>query len=322
MGVHVITGCAGFIGKHIAIKLLTQGFEVIGFDNFLLGREENVDYLKQFNNKFKFYEIDLSAENSSNQIIDVLAKSNIDTVWHFAANSDIRGFMYGYERDFKNTFLTTRNILEASKHLNIKDFIFASSSAVVGSTKNKISEDMGPLLPESYYGAMKMASEGLISSSKSYFLNDFVIFRFPNVVGPDSTHGVMFDFLNKLSNNPKEMEVLGDGEQKKPYLYIDDLIEGIFHIKSLPKRDKIYNLTPIDEGVKVKWIAKLFINKLSPKTLPIYEKSAVGWQGDVPNYYYSYEKMLKTGWRPKFSSEEAILKTLNEVLEAKNKQKY
>ena len=319
MGVHVVTGCAGFIGKHITIKLLNQGFEVYGFDNFLLGREEDIDYLKKFNNKFKFHEIDLSSEKSSNEVLELLGKSDIDTVWHFAANSDIRGFMYGYERDFKNTFLTTLNILEASKHLNIKDFIFASSSAVVGSTENKISEDLGPLLPESYYGAMKLASEGLISSSKSYFLNNYVIFRFPNVAGPDSTHGVIFDFLNKLNNNPKEMEVLGNGEQKKPYLYIDDLIEGIFHIKSLPKRDKIYNLTPIDTGVTVKWIAELFINKLSPKTIPVYENSDKGWQGDVPNYFYCYEKMLETGWKPKLSSQQAISKTLNEVLKTKEK---
>mgnify|MGYP003317871031 CR=1 FL=1 len=139
----------------------------------------HIDYLEKLNNKFKFHEIDLSSENSSKEVLDLLEKSDVDAVWHFAANSDIRGFMYGYERDFKNTFLTTLNILEVSKHLNVKDFIFASSSAVIGSTKNKISEDMGPLLPESYYGAMKMASEGLISSSTSYFLNDYVIFRFP-----------------------------------------------------------------------------------------------------------------------------------------------
>ena len=319
MGVHVVTGCAGFIGKHITIKLLDQGFEVYGFDNFLLGREENIDYLEKLNNKFKFHEIDLSSENSSKEVLDLLEKSDVDAVWHFAANSDIRGFMYGYERDFKNTFLTTLNILEVSKHLNVKDFIFASSSAVIGSTKNKISEDMGPLLPESYYGAMKMASEGLISSSTSYFLNDYVIFRFPNVVGSDSTHGVVVDFLNKLSNKPKEMEVLGNGEQKKPYLYIDDLIEGIFHIKSLPDRDKIYNLTPLDEGVKVKWIADLLINKLSPKTIPVYEKSTKGWEGDIPNYCYSYEKMIETGWNPRFSSEQAIQKTLNDVLKSKQK---
>ncbi|MDA9645460.1 NAD-dependent epimerase/dehydratase family protein [Candidatus Actinomarina] len=319
MGIHVVTGCAGFIGKHIAIKLLTQGHEVIGFDNFLLGRKENIDYLQKFNSKFKFHEIDLSTQKSSNQIIDLLAKSDIDTVWHFAANSDIRGFMYGYERDLKNTFLTTLNILEASKHLNIKDFIFASSSAVVGSNDNKITEDTGPLLPESYYGAMKMASEGLISSSKSYFLNNYVIFRFPNVVGPDSTHGVMYDFTNKLTNNPKEMEVLGNGEQKKPYLYIDDLIEGIFHIKSLTIRDRVYNLTPVDTGVKVKRIAELFISKLSPKTVPVYENNDKGWQGDIPNYFYCYEKMLETGWRPKFSSEQAINKTLDEILETISK---
>ncbi len=317
MGIHVVTGCAGFIGKHITIQLLNQGFEVYGFDNFLLGREENIDYLKKFNNKFKFHEIDLSSENSSKEVLDLLGKKDIDTVWHFAANSDIRGFMYGYERDFKNTFLTTLNILEASKNLNIKDFIFASSSAVIGSTENKISEDTGPLLPESYYGAMKLASEGLLSSSKSYFLNNYVIFRFPNVTGPDTTHGVIFDFLNKLNNNPKEMEVLGNGEQKKPYLYIDDLIEGIFHIKSLSKRDKIYNLTPIDTGVKVKWIAELFINNLSPKTVPVYENSDKGWQGDVPNYFYCSEKMLETGWKPKLSSEQAIIKTLDEVLKTR-----
>ena len=100
-------------------------------------------------------------------------------------------------------------------------------------------------------------------------------------------------------------------------IIIHTLIEGIFHIKSLSKRDKIYNLTPIDTGVKVKWIAELFINNLSPKTVPVYENSDKGWQGDVPNYFYCSEKMLETGWKPKLSSEQAIIKTLDEVLKTR-----
>ena len=306
MGTHIVTGCAGFIGKYIVKRLLEKDNEVIGIDNFLLGNRSNIQYLEKLNENFSFYEIDLSEKNNIKDVTRRLKNLEVDTIWHFAANSDIRGYLYGYERDLKNTYLTTLNILEISKNLNLQDFVFASSSAVVGKSIKKIEENTGPLLPASYYGAMKMASEGLISSSESYFLNNYIIFRFPNVVGADTTHGVFFDFVNKLGNKPKILEVMGNGEQTKPFIYIDDLIDGIFHIKNLSKRDKIYNLTPLDSGIKIKKIAEKCIEFLSPETKPTYEKKQTGWQGDVPNYSYNYEKMLKTGWKPKHSSEEAI----------------
>ena len=184
-----------------------------------MGTKENIKELEQFDN-FKFIEKDLSLNESIEEIIKFLSDIEIDIVWHLAANSDIRGFVNGPNVDINNTFLTTVNICKIMETLEIKNILFASSSAVIGNTEKPISETFGPSLPISYYGAMKLASEGYISSSISYFLDNYIILRFPNVVGPNLTHGVVYDFKKKLDLTPNKLNVLGNGKQKKPYLYL------------------------------------------------------------------------------------------------------
>ena len=218
----LVTGAAGFIGSRLCKELLKEKKRVIGIDNFLLGTKQNIKNITSINKDyFEFIEHDLSDESQISNLIEKLKKiGKIDEVWHMAANSDIRAYEDGFEKDFRNTFLTTVNTGRILESIKTKKLIFASSSAIFGTVSRPIKEEHGPILPESYYGAMKVASEAYISSITTYFLNNYLIFRFPNVVGKNVTHGIVFDFIKKLKNNPKELKVLGNGSQKKPYLYI------------------------------------------------------------------------------------------------------
>ncbi len=308
---HIITGVAGFIGSRLAQQLIENNNKVIGIDNFLLGTKDNIEKLKKFNDNFVFINKDLSSYNDIQGLVDELINyKDIECMWHLAANSDISGSVNALKVDLENTFFTTLTAGVLCEKLGIKEVVFSSSSAVLGSVPVKISENHGPLLPESYYGAMKLASEAYLSSLKTYSIEKYTFFRFPNVIGKDTTHGIIFDFKNKLKEKPEFLHVLGDGNQKKPYLFIDDLIQGMIHIRGVDLENRIINLSPLDSGITVKEIAELAISILSPRTVAKYETKAYGWPGDVTRYEYSTEKLQKTGWSPKFSSEEAVVKSL------------
>jgi len=274
-----------------------------------LGTKENIKELEQFDN-FKFIEKDLSLNESIEEIIKFLSDIEIDIVWHLAANSDIRGFVNGSNVDINNTFLTTVNICKIMETLEIKNILFASSSAVIGNTEKPISETFGPSLPISYYGAMKLASEGYISSSISYFLDNYIILRFPNVVGPNLTHGVVYDFKKKLDLTPNELNVLGNGKQKKPYLYLDDLIDAMKYYNTNHK-NLLINISPLDEGITVEEIVEMTLSKINREVAVYYELQEEGWQGDVVKYSYNTDLQKKLGWKPKYSSLEAIEKTID-----------
>ena len=216
----LLTGCAGFIGSNLTNYLVKNKKFVVGLDNFKLGNIKNLSDVINDKN-FIFKKIDISKFFLLEKYIKKLSKKfKIETIWHLAANSDIKDGFKDPDNDYKNTFLTTYNLIKISKKYKVKNFIFASSSAIYGDLRNqKLSEESGPLLPISTYGAMKLASEGIISAAKESFLKKIYIFRFPNVVGRPSTHGVIHDFILRLKKNPKTLKVLGNGKQKKvrPY---------------------------------------------------------------------------------------------------------
>lgn len=305
----IITGVAGFIGTELAKSLLKKNYRVVGIDNFLLGSENNVKEIQNLNGDFSFINYDLSNYKNLENIYNQLKKHpNIDCIWHLAANSDISSSVNALKIDLENTFFTTLSSGLISEKFQIKEMVFSSSSAALGTVNKKIKEVHGPLLPESYYGAMKAASESYISALKTYMLNKYTIFRFPNVIGKNTTHGIVYDFKKKLSSKPKYLDVLGDGNQQKPYLYIDDLIDGMHSLKEVDHENRIFNLSPLDDGIKVKEIAEIAIKHLSPNTKARYEEHPQGWPGDVVKYEYDYEKMISTGWKPKYSSRDAIVK--------------
>tara|TARA_E500000178_G_scaffold335517_1_gene372508 strand:+ start:724 stop:1692 length:969 start_codon:yes stop_codon:yes gene_type:complete len=311
----LITGCAGFIGSNLTYYLVNKKKTIIGIDNLELGSLNNLN--RSINKKnFSFKKLDISNfKKLSDYLIRICNKYKIETIWHLAANSDIKDGFNNPDNDYKNTFLTTYNLIKISKKIKVKNFIFASSSAIYGDLKNKqISENSGPLLPISTYGAMKLASEGIISAAKESFLKKIYIFRFPNVVGYPSTHGVIHDFIQKLKKNPHKLDVLGNGKQKKIYMHVDDLIHSMdYVVKNSNKNISLFNLGPRDNGVTVKFISKEVTRYFNKNKKIIFQNKSKGWVGDVPIFRYSTKKFKKFYPLFKSSSKSAIIKAVKEL---------
>lgn len=313
----LITGGAGFIGSHLTKSLIEEDHNVFCVDNLELGNMDNIkDYLS--NNHFKFYENDVSNIEILTQI---MKESNIELVFHLAANSDIQKSGINPTIDYKNTFLTTYSVLESMRISGTKKLFFASTSAVYGEKLGVLlKEDIGDLSPISYYGGAKLASEAFISSYA--YMNDFdvTIFRFPNVIGPNLTHGVIFDFIKKLEINPNKLQILGDGTQCKPYIYVLDLINAIINITfNYEKGVNIYNLG-VEDQTTVREIADIVCNALNLKDIEYeFTSGNRGWKGDVPNFQYDLSKIHNHGWNARFTSNEAVKLTVENVINKKSR---
>jgi UDP-glucose 4-epimerase len=310
----LITGGAGFIGSHLCDELIAQRHNVVVADNLVLGREENIAHLFACP-KFKFIKGDIL----DNELLDtVFAENDFDIVFHMAANSDIRKGGENPLVDYQLTLMTTFNVLQCMKKHNVKQLVFASTSAIYGETTDLLSEDYGPLLPVSNYGASKLASEAYISAFSANYGIQTWITRFPNVVGERFTHGVIYDFVKKLKNNPKELEVLGNGEQYKPYMYVKDLVSGIIHVwKNSNDRLNIYNLG-VESRTKVKDIAQMVIEELRLDARIVYTGGDRGWTGDVPEFKYDLSKIHNLGWQAQYTSNEAVRLSVKKAIEYEN----
>ena len=315
----IISGGAGFIGINLIKKILTKNSKIVVLDNF---SNSSIEYINRLRSKnIEVIKCDLSnLEDVKKNIERILFKSESNLeIWHLAANSDIASGTNNPMIDLKDTFMTTFNLLEIARIYSINSFYFASSSAVYGDHGSKyIDEDTGPMMPISNYGAMKLASEAQCFSAYESFLDNLRIFRFPNVVGTPATHGVILDFIKKLKNNPNKLHVLGDGSQKKSYLHVDDLVDGMIFIsqKNIDRNSNpIFNLGPSRDSVSVKWIAEQVVEKVSPNAKILYGKENRGWIGDVPKFSYKTEKVEKLGWKPKMNSSQSIKKAIEEIFE-------
>jgi len=304
----LITGGAGFIGSHLVDVLLAQDNRVIVVDNLSNGRINNIEH--NFDNpNFSFYESNITYSEILNQIFE---KENIDTVFHLVANSDISKSNENPNIDLCNTFDTTFNILNTMREYNVKKIVFASTSAVYGELKGKLSEDSGPLLPVSHYGASKLASEAFISSFVENYDMQAWIFRFPNVVGPRATHGIIYDFINKLKENPNTLTVLGDGNQHKPYLYVDELIDAILYVcNNTNEKINLYNIGN-NTRTYVKEIAEMVIKAMNLQNITKvqYTGGNKGWIGDVSEFDYCLDKIHNLGWRASMTSNQAIMEAI------------
>jgi UDP-glucose 4-epimerase len=200
------------------------------------------------------------------------------------------------------------------REAGIKRIAFASSSAVYGVHDESLDENTGPLFPISNYGAMKLASEALISAAVESFLECSWIFRFPNVIGPRATHGIIFDLLTKLSEAPPDLEVLGDGTQQKPYLHVSELLDAMFliHEKATDSLNW-FNIGPADDGATVLQIAQAVQRQVSPSTPIRFTGGDRGWVGDVPRFRYSIEKVKELGWVPTMTSAQAVERAVTEI---------
>lgn len=309
----LVTGGAGFIGTHLVERLLNEGYEVVVVDNFTLGKRENVTKFSD-NPNYKLYEIDI---DKTEEFCEKLKDEKIDIVYHLAANSDIQKGGKNPSVDYGDTFMTTYGVLELMRRNGIKNLFFSSTSAIYGDEHGKmLTEDLGGLLPISYYGGAKFASENFISSYS--YMNDFntMIFRFPNVIGPNLTHGVIFDFTKKLKNNPNELEILGDGTQTKPYIYVLDLIDCIMMMtKTIPNGVSIYNVG-VETATSVTRIADIVCEVLGYENVKYnYTGGNVGWKGDVPKFQYNLSKIHNAGWHANHTSDEAVRETAKFIKE-------
>ncbi len=302
----LVAGGAGFIGSHLCDALLSKNNTVIVADKLIMG-SKNIEHLSQ-NTNFKFYEMELANQDN----VDKLFKDNkIDIVYHMAANSDIQKSANDTSIDFNDTLLTTRVLLESMRKNNVKNIFFASTSAVYGEMPDIVlNEETGGLKPVSYYGGAKLASEALISSYVSMCDMNAVIFRFPNVIGPRLTHGVVYDFVKKLRNNPKELEILGNGTQCKPYIYVTDLVNAIVKLtEQFEPGVDVFNISVMSEGTSVTHIAEIVVDVLGLSDVEFkYTGGDRGWKGDVPRFKYDISKVLATGWKPEYTSDEAVRK--------------
>jgi UDP-glucose 4-epimerase len=308
----LVTGAAGFIGSHLVDRLIQRGHFVLGVDDLSRGSMANLEWaLRQ--REFEFLELDLT---DSQRLRELVAKFPIDVVWHMVANSDIAAGVADPAIDLEKTFLTTFKLLGAMRDAMIRRIAFASTSAVYGVNERILTEDTGPLFPISNYGAMKLASEATISAAVESFLHRAWIFRFPNVVGPRATHGIIFDLLRKLEHNASELPVLGDGTQQKPYLHVSELLDAMLLIRERADDPlNCFNIGPEDEGVTVLRIAQMIVDEAAPSAVLKFSGGKKGWVGDVPTFRYSIEKIRRLGWTPKMTSAEAVGRAVREIHE-------
>jgi UDP-glucose 4-epimerase len=304
-----VTGGAGFIGSHLVDRLMAEGNQVTVFDNLSSGR---IEFIEQHMNKntFRFIKGDLLNLDDVKKAI-----SGHDIVFHLAANPDVRLGVEKTDLDLKQEIIATYNVLESMRVSEVRRIVFTSSGTVYGEAPvSPLPEDYGPLLPISLYGAGKMASEGLISAFCHLFDMQAWIFRLANIVGKRATHGIIFDFINKLRRNPCELEILGDGTQCKPYLHVEDCVDGIlFAFRNSHDRVNVFNLG-CSTVTDVITIAKIVVEEMGLKDVKFkYTGGKRGWPGDVPQVRFNVNKINRLGWKAKYTSDEAVRKAIREI---------
>lgn len=305
----LVTGGAGFIGSHLCDALLAKGHRVFAVDNFVLGRSENIEHIHD--PKFEFVKCDVL---NREQMAAIFRIGEFDMVYHLAANSDIQKGGRDPHVDYDLTFNTTFTILDLMKEYGVKKLFFASTSAIFGETYDVLSENYGPLRPVSNYGAAKMASEAFISAYSAMYGIQVWITRFPNVVGERFTHGVIYDFIHKLQANPNELEVLGNGEQCKPYVYVRDLIDGIQYVINHSNEPFNVYMLGSDSRTKVKEIAQMVIEEMELNATICYTGGDRGWKGDVPEFRYDLSKVNQLGWYAAHDSNASVRLAIQKAL--------
>jgi UDP-glucose 4-epimerase len=307
----LVTGAAGFIASNLIPRLLGRGDEVIGIDNFFLGKREYVvDHPR-----FRFIEQDLL---NGEKLVELIAEEKPDRVWHLAANSDISFGTKYTDFDLKGGTLVTYNLLEAMRRGGVKEIVFSSSGAVYGEpTVMPTPEDYGPILPISLYAASKVACETLITAFVHNYDMRAWIFRFGNIVGPNPTHGVIYDFVHKLQKDASRLEVLGDGTQAKPYVHVEDCLNGMeFGVANASADVNYYNLA-VDDQTSVREITDWTIEAMGISRDAIqvqYGDSPRGWRGDVAQVKMDTRKMTALGWKPSMTSREAVRRSIREIV--------
>jgi len=312
----LVTGGAGFIGSHLVDRLIDQRNELVVLDKALPRKEPFQQHSNLNLSAVESYQVDLLTDPISDYFRDV------NEVWHLAANPDVRVALKDTKRDLEQNVIATFNVLEAMRKNQVKRILFTSTSTVYGEADRiPTPEDYGPPIPISFYGATKLAGEAFISAYCHTFDMHAVIFRLANIIGPRSTHGVIYDLLSKLRENPDELEILGDGNQRKSYLYIDDCVDAILlgARRSHKKNVDIYNIGS-EDSITVKKIARMICEKMSIKPKFRFTGGKGGWKGDVPLMRLDIKKIKGLGWTPKYTSEKSVETVIKSLVAPKEWQ--
>jgi UDP-glucose 4-epimerase len=300
-----ITGGAGFIGSNLADALLESGHEVIVYDNFSTGQRQFVFHNLK-NPNYRLIEGD---------VLDLkkLVKSmqSSEMVFHFQANADVRGGISNTSIDMEQNIQATHNVLEAMKISGIKKIAFSSSATVYGDPVIIPTPEHIAPVQTSLYGASKYAAEALIQAYCEYFEMTSWIFRFVSFMGPRYTHGVIFDFMKKLMKNPSELQILGDGTQRKSYLHVSDGIHAILTaVEKSSDKTNIFNLGN-REWINVIDLADILCKQLNLQNVNyLFTGGDRGWKGDTPFVHLDISKITSLGWEPEFTVKETIIDTI------------
>lgn len=307
---YFVTGGAGFIGSNMVDRLLAEPEnEVVAYDNFSTGRREFLeDALK--NDRFKLVEgdtLDLDAMTE--------AMKGCEFVFHFAANADVRMGCEHPRKDLEQNTIATYNVLEAMRANDIKRIGFSSTGSVYGEAEVIPTPEDAPFpIQTSLYGASKLACEGLLAAYAEGFGYTAYIFRFVSILGERYTHGHVFDFCKRLKDDPDHLHILGDGHQKKSYLYVKDCMEAILTVvRNAKEKVNIFNLGT-DEYVEVNDSVRFICNKLNVSPEFTYAGGERGWIGDNPFIYLDTKKVRSLGWTPKATIEDGVVKTVEYLM--------
>ena len=305
----LVTGGAGFIGSHLVDELVRRGRDVLVYDNFSTGFRRHLDPALK-TGRVRIIEGDIldSAKLKS-------ALKGVSTVFHLAANADVRGGMRNTTVDVEQNILGSHSVLEAMKAQSVKEIVFTSSATVYGEPDRFPTPEDQPLVQTSLYGASKLAAEAMIQAYGEYFGIRSWCFRFVSWIGERYSHGVVRDFVQKLRKNPKELEILGDGEQRKSYLHVADGVRGIFSaMENLKGRKNTINLGHV-EFMNVKDLADLVCEEMGLRDVAYrFTGGPRGWLGDSPFVLLDISKIQETGFQPQISIEEGIRRTVRYLL--------
>jgi UDP-glucose 4-epimerase len=301
----LVTGAAGFIGSNLTDRLLAQGHEVVGFDNFSTGQPE---FLNQASCSPRFQLV-------HGDLLDAAplaeAMRGVDFVFHLAANADVRFGADHPRRDLEQNTLGTANVLEAMLSRGIRQIAFASTGSVYGEPKVFPTPEDAPFpIQTSLYGASKLAAEGMIAAYCEAFGFRGYIFRFVSILGERYTHGHVVDFYKQLADHPNHLRILGNGRQRKSYLFVQDCLDAItLAIGKATEAVSVFNLGTgeyCEVNDSIQWISE-YLN-VSPQLS--YSGGERGWVGDSPFIFLDCSRIRALGWKPKLNIREGVIRTL------------
>ena len=305
-----VTGGAGFIGSNLVDALLRDGHHVVVLDNFSTGFARHLVGARA-DDRFAERSLDLARDEEA--LSDALAGT--DVVVHLAANADVR---FGWEapgRDLEQNLVSTHNLLEAMRRANVPRLLFSSTGSVYGESAVIPTPEDAPFpIQTSLYGASKAAAEGFIAAYAAAGLLSATVFRFVSVLGPRYSHGHVIDFVRKLSIDPGQLEILGDGFQRKSYLHVSDCVAAITLCLSRAPSFEVFNLG-IDDYCTVTQSAGWICERLGVEPRITYSGGDRGWIGDNPFIYLDTARMRAEGWKPRYTIREAVEETVEYLTE-------